>query len=68
MDEVEVKRIQEYLGLTNEAMARLFDVSVFTVSKWRSGKVNVLGPTALLLRVFEWMKRNSIDNPFYSEQ
>ncbi len=51
----DIRKWRKQLGLSQEALARLADVSLFTVSRWERGKGG--GPSKLVLlglgRLFE---------------
>ncbi len=57
MTPAQFKAARNKLGLTQEALARQFGVSLPTVKAWEGGANRITGPTALLMdpqRLTEW--------------
>jgi DNA-binding transcriptional regulator YiaG len=62
MTSTQVKALRTALGLTQEEFASLIDVSVFTISKWESGKPNRPTPSKVFVKAMERIaEENGID-------
>jgi putative transcriptional regulator len=51
--DVDVKKIREKLGLTQEVFAQKFGLSLFTVRQWEQNRRVPEGPTRMFLMIIE---------------